>query len=174
MRKLTNREKIIGLATFFVVGIYVMVFVFMRLNNMLTSIDEGIATSQERLDQGRQRVQSGVNIKESLGHMIKEWGVDSSNANESTELINALETAATTSGIRIINIEPRPVIRDVLVRHPIALTISGASKDLIRFLYIIQSKPLALSVENLNIERAVDGNAVISGSVVVTRLRIIR
>jgi len=175
MKKLSTREKVIAAITFVMLFVYAIVFLVARpLNNMLATMQESIATSEKRLMKGREILSSRAGLQESLDKLENEWGVSASDNAEATELVAALEAAATAADIRINNIEPRPVIKDVLIRYPIALTVSGTSTGIIKFLHIIQVKPLALRVDNLNLERAVDGNTVINGSIVVTRLRIIR
>ncbi len=165
----------IAIVTFLLLCGYIMIFVVVKpFQAALSGIDESIVISEERLEKGRQILEKRGNLQGALDSLVKEWGFAASDAAENSEIINALEAAATTANIRILNIEPRPIIRDTLARYPIALTISGTSKNMVQFLFIIQAKPLALNVENLNLERAIDGNATINGSLVVTRLRIIR
>ncbi len=173
MRQLSNREKIIAGATIIMVVVYLVFFILIRpAKDMLAGIDDSIATSEQRLSKGKVLLERGSGVQKSMDSLVKEWGQTRSDAEESSQLINALESAATTADIRILNIEPRPIVRDTLVRYPIAMTVSGTSKHIIKFLSLIQAKPLALDVENLNLERSIDGNATINGTMVVTRLRI--
>ncbi len=173
MMKISPRERLIGAATLFLAFVYVIFFVLLKpIKGMVSDIDENIATSQERLEKGRALLEGNQELQKTMDQMVQEWGRGSSDAAESSELVNMLEAAATKSAIRILNIEPRPIVKDVIVRYPIAVNISGTTKDIAKFLYLIQKKPLSLSVDNLNLERTADGNAVISGSMTVSRLHI--
>lgn len=172
--KISQRERVIGVITLVICSIYIFIFVVIKpLKNTLLGLDERIEIGQERLDRAKQKLEGRGSLQGVMDSLAQEWGVASTDAAESSNIINTLEEAASKAGIRILNIEPRPVIRDTLIRYPIALTISGPSKNMIKFLYIIQRKPLGFNVEGLNMERAMDGNAVINGTLVVTRLRII-
>lgn len=174
IHKLSQREKMIaGLTAVVVLLAGVFFGVYRPLKGMMEDIDDATQTVEEKLIRGKRNMNLSANASASLDQIVGQWGKASSDSVEFSGLTNALETAAKATSVKIINIEPRAVIKDIVARYPVAITINGSSRNIMEFLRLIQSQPLLLDVESMNLERGVDSNGTVNGVLVVERLRIL-
>ncbi len=175
MRRLSSRETFIAgiLGTLVVVG-GIVNWVIKPLLSGGDALNNEIELSSQRLAKGLEKKSGSDRLEKEYQKLVAMWGVASSDPAEASELVSKLESAAQEAKVNIINMEPQAAIKDVLVRYPVDLIITGQWPAVVHFLYLIQTRPLMLNIESMNLEKSNDRAASLQGKITVSRLRISR
>ncbi len=175
MPKFSSRERVIAavLAAVLIVGGAIN-WVIKPLISGAEALDNEIDLSRQRLSKGLEKKSGSDQIEKEFQKLVTIWGIAASDTVESSELISKLEAAAQEANVHILNMEPQPVIKDALVRYPVDLIITGRWTSVVRFLYLIQTRPLMLNIESMNLEKSSERTAILQGKITVSRLRISR
>jgi Tfp pilus assembly protein PilO len=174
MRKLSKRELIIIIIS----AIIILSYVAYRFVSNSPSEDGGlkgqIQMAHRKLGKNQAVISKGPAITQQYHQLVKILGVAKSEGVEVSAMVSKLEALAKESNMHVANVQPqRAVNKDIVRIFSVELVVDGKWSSIAKFLYLAQSQPNFLNVDELSLEKYSDITSSLRGRIVLSRIRVV-
>jgi Tfp pilus assembly protein PilO len=175
MRKLNKREYIILAICVSLVLAYIGYQYYKNSSEESGSGIKGeIQIAQRKLAKNQSTIARGPGLNQQYLQLVKVLGTSKSEGVELSAMISKLEALARESNMHVANVQPqRTVTKDIVRIFSVELVVDGKWSSIAKFLYLAQSQPNFLNVEELNMEKYSDITSSLRGRIVLSRTRVI-
>ncbi|MEI8012844.1 MAG: GspMb/PilO family protein [Candidatus Omnitrophota bacterium] len=174
MKQVTRREVLFTvIATIFLLSYSVIQFGIRPFQKSCVDVREQIKLTGDTLIQSERVVGRAGAMEKGYDQLVKVFGHPADENKETSAMMSHLETAAGSSGIHIVNMQPlRNGGKNLLKTFSVEVVFDGAWDTITKFLYLAQSRPNLLRIDDLNIEKYLELKGTLRGRVVLTTIRI--
>ena len=175
VKKLSQREQGILIVTIVVVitfGVYHWVIGPMRAEG--ENIDERINMARRHLASSNKVIATSSQVDQEYTRLLDLIGASGPEGQETSFIISAVESAAAEAGVHINNMQPQRVVtKEGYHVFSVQLSVDSQWSSMAKFLYIVQSPPNVLNVEDMSLERYSDTTGSLRGQLTLARVRVI-
>ena len=152
--RITSREKKITGVTLALIFIYGgFNFIFKPIKQKEAILDEEIQAEIKLLNKDFLAVKKEKQLKREYENLLVPFRQQNSDEEEMSVLLSQMQTLATQTGLRIVDIKPQKSRKTEFCKFlPLSLSLEGYYSDVIRFLYVVQATPYSLGVDELFLE----------------------
>ena len=176
MVKLNEREKTIFIVCVVLIAAFgVFQLVLKPLKDAKENAADRIRVDERKLKKNLEIIKHSQSTEKQYQKLIEVMGTAGTEGAEVSTMVSRLEAAAKEADIHIANMQPQhSVVKQDIVRvFPVELVIDGQWAAITKFLYLVQSPPDLLNIEELNLEKYSDATAALRGRIVLSRVRVI-
>lgn len=168
-----KREKVLWVLTVAVVFLWIWTqFVLRPIFNYGNQLDADLAAKNLKLREAK-KILTGtpqqLAAKESLRRFLPEG--QGSTQEDMTRMIKDIESAASASGLKVIETKPQPQVKNVgWFELKVSISFEGRWSDVVQFLYQLDSVDKPLLVNEMSLESNVPQQTSIHGRLEIGRL----
>ncbi len=172
--RLSPREIKIASVTAVLIMIYVgFNFVFKPIKLKEAALDEEIRAEIKILNKDLLAVKKEKQLKKDYESLLSPFRQQNSDEEEMSVLLSQMQTLATQTGLRIVDIKPQKNRKTEFCKFlPLSLSLEGYYSDVIRFFYVVQAPPYSLGVDELFLEFKPSQHNVLSCRIDLSRILI--
>ncbi|MEW6009412.1 MAG: type 4a pilus biogenesis protein PilO [Candidatus Omnitrophota bacterium] len=173
LSKLSKREKIfLYITAGLIAGSLGFKFIFEPLLRLSDRLNQKLKVSQSQLRR-LQRLSSGKPIKEDYELSLASIKMAKSADAEMARLFGEIESMAKDAGVNILNLRPQEIEdKKVYKKFSLELKSEGTSKQILQFVFLIESSPLLLKIDRFQLAANASSKGLLSASLTLSRLAI--
>ncbi len=152
LKQLSKREKLIFYLTTGVVTCSLgFKFILEPLFRLNTKLNQQLKVKQSQLRR-LERLSGGKSIKDEYAQALESIKMAQSLDAEMARLLSEIERIAKDSGVNILNLRPQDIEdKKLYKKFSLELKSEGANTQILQFVFFIESSPLFLKIDKLQI-----------------------
>ena len=174
MRKLNNREKIIGvLCMIFCLFFIGKQIIYTRFVDFQDDLETRIKVTSRKIAQAKAIIGRQFSYEAKLKELASKVGVVSSEGTEVAHSASRMEEVARQVGVRIVKVQPRTMRQEKYFNvYLLEVVLEGEWKSVARFIQLLQTSDGSLNIDELNLEKYSQEVTGLRGKIVVSWIRL--
>jgi len=169
---LTKRERNLFYLTVILIFIwFAQRFVFKPIIFKWNELDERIAVNSLKLEKNKRMIDRKERIKQEYDRYASSVKMTGTDEEEMAKFLTEIESLASSSSVRIVDIKPRPIKKvEFYKKYIVELDAEGEIKQVSKFIYDIQNSPQLLKVDKFLLGTKSAGTNLLKCHILVSKI----